>query len=81
MAKRTNKRHVRQRRPKRPAVGGTGLITPRGLEQRYGWSRPTRWRAERDGRIPKRDVFIGGEPIGWRPSTIEAAERGEGVRA
>jgi hypothetical protein len=31
---------------------------------------------ERDGRLPPRDFFIGGVAVGWRPETIEAAERG-----
>lgn len=65
----------KKRKKKRPAVGGTELITPRGLEVRYGWSAPTRWRAERDGKLPKRDVYIGGKAVGWRPGTLEAAER------
>jgi len=73
MAKRRDKP---KRKPKRPALGGTGLITPKGLEARYGWSQPTRWRAERDGRVPPRDVYIGGEAAGWKPETLEAAERG-----
>lgn len=70
------KRSAPKRRPKRPAIGGTGLITPKGLEIRYGWSAPTRWRAEKSGRVPARDVCIGGRQVGWRPSTLEAAERG-----
>jgi predicted DNA-binding transcriptional regulator AlpA len=77
MAKREHRKSkVRKvkRAPKRPAFGGTHLITPRGLEARYGWSPPTRWRAERDRRVPARDVFIGGRAVGWKPSTIEAAE-------
>jgi len=68
---------VRLIKRRRPAIGGTGLITPRGLELRYGWTQPTRWRAEHDGRLPARDVYIGGKPVGWRPDTIAAAERGE----
>jgi predicted DNA-binding transcriptional regulator AlpA len=71
-------RQAKPRKPKRPRLSGTAVIYPRGLEARYGWSSPTRWRAERDGRVPKRDVFIGGEAVGWRPETLEAAERGEG---
>jgi predicted DNA-binding transcriptional regulator AlpA len=66
-----------QRKPKRPCLGGTGLITPRGLEERYGWSLATRWRAERDRRVPPRDVFIGGRAVGWKPETIAAAEAGQ----
>ena len=56
---------------------GTRCIWPRGLRDRYGVSAPTLWRWERAGKLPKRDVFLGGRPIGWRPETIERAERGE----
>jgi predicted DNA-binding transcriptional regulator AlpA len=79
MPKKTSPRNTapkRIRAPKRACLGGTGVITPRGMEARYGWSPPTRWRAERDGRLPPRDVFIGGKAVGWRPETIERAERG-----
>lgn len=57
-------------------VEGKAVIWPRGVEQRYGISPPTRWRWERAGKLPPRDVFIGGYS-GWRPETLEAAERGE----
>jgi predicted DNA-binding transcriptional regulator AlpA len=64
-----------QDRRKRPApVCGTAVVWPAGLEQRYGISAPTRWRWERDGLLPARDVHIGGR-TGWRPETLEAAER------
>lgn len=65
------------RKAKRPALGGTAVIFPRGLEVRYGWSAPTRWRAERDGRVPPRDFYIGGRPVGWRPETLDRAEPGQ----
>jgi predicted DNA-binding transcriptional regulator AlpA len=62
------------RKPKTPRLAGSAVIYPRGLEERYGWSAPTRWRAERDGRVPPRDFFIGGRAVGWRPETLAAAE-------
>jgi predicted DNA-binding transcriptional regulator AlpA len=56
---------------------GTGCIWPKGMLLRYGISAPTLWRWERIGKLPPRDVYIGGKPVGWKPATIEAAERGE----
>jgi predicted DNA-binding transcriptional regulator AlpA len=52
---------------------GTHVIWPSGLEDRYGISAPTRWRWERSGKLPPRDVFVGGRS-GWRPETLENAE-------
>jgi len=64
---------VSKDRRKRPApLGGSLVIWPKGLEQQLGISAPTRWRWERDGKLPKRDVSIGGRR-GWKPATIEAA--------
>jgi predicted DNA-binding transcriptional regulator AlpA len=54
---------------------GTAIVWPKGVEERYGISGPTRWRWERSGKLPPRDVFIGGEPAGWRPATLAAAEQ------
>jgi predicted DNA-binding transcriptional regulator AlpA len=51
------------------------------METRYGISAPTRWRWEKDGKLPRRDVFVGGVAVGWRPSTIETAERGPGAQS
>jgi predicted DNA-binding transcriptional regulator AlpA len=64
------------RKTKRPRHAGTAVVYPRGVEQRYGCSSTTRWRYERDGKLPPRDVFIGGVAVGWHPETLEAAERG-----
>jgi hypothetical protein len=66
-----------KRAPKRLRSGGTRVVYPRGVEERYGISAPTRWRWERDRLLPARDVFMGGKPIGWRPETLEAADRGQ----
>lgn len=55
-------------------LGGTDVIWNAGLEARYGISPPTRWRWERAGKLPPRDVHIGGRS-GWKLATIEAAER------
>lgn len=54
---------------------GTGVIWPAGLQRRYGISAVTRWRWEKDGKLPPRDLFVGNKS-GWRPSTIDAAEQG-----
>lgn len=61
------------RAPKRPRLEGTSVVYPIGLEKQLGVSSPTRWRMEKDGRLPKRDFLIGGKPVGWRPETLQAA--------
>jgi len=50
------------------------VLWPCAVERRYGISRPTRWRWERIGRLPARDVNLAGK-TGWKRSTIEAAEQ------
>jgi predicted DNA-binding transcriptional regulator AlpA len=72
-AKKGKRRDLRTRGSPR---AGTDVIWPRGLEARYGISPPTRWRWERDGRLPKRDVFVGEAAVGWRPATLDAAMSG-----
>lgn len=69
--------HDRRGRP--APLEGTRVIWPKGLEKRYGISAPTRWRWERDGQLPARDVFVGG-CRGWKPSTLEEFERVRGTR-
>jgi predicted DNA-binding transcriptional regulator AlpA len=54
---------------------GTVVVWPKGVEERYGISAPTRWRWEHKGLLPARDVHIGGRS-GWRPDTLTAAESG-----
>ncbi len=56
---------------------GERVIYPRGVEKRYGISLNTRLRWERAGRLPARDFFLGGKPKGWRPETLDAADRGD----
>lgn len=58
-----------------PARLGTHLVRPAGVQKRYGITHVTRWRWERDKKLPPRDVFIGGKAVGWRPDTLDAAER------
>lgn len=65
------------RKPGRYRSAGTACVWPRGVEQRYGISTPTRWRWERQGLLPPRDVYIGGRAVGWRPETLETADRGD----
>ncbi len=61
--------------PKRRAAPrrGTDAVWPKGVEERYGISAPTRWRWEKIGRLPPRDINLGGK-TGWRPETLAAAE-------
>lgn len=59
---------------KRAPRTGTAVIWPKGLEERYGISAPTRWRWEKSGRLPPRDINLGGK-TGWRPETLAHAER------
>ncbi len=64
--------------PKRECrTEGTTLIWPSGVCKRYGISTVTRWRMERDKKLPPRDAFINGVAVGWKPETLEASERGE----
>ena len=59
---------------KRPApIAGDAVIWPAGVERRYGVSPVTRWRWERDGDLPKRDIHVGGRS-GWRPETLALFE-------
>ena len=60
----------------RAAAAGTGCVWPRGIEERYGVTRRTRRRWEKAGKLPPRDVFVGGRAVVWKPETIEAAESG-----
>lgn len=61
-----------------PAVGEPQIFWPVDLQRRYAVSLATRWRWERTGRLPKRDFFLQGEPVGWKRSTIEAWEQNKG---
>jgi predicted DNA-binding transcriptional regulator AlpA len=65
------KKGVRQRH------AGTALIWPAGVEEMLGVSPATRWRMERERRLPPRDGYVGGKAVGWRPETIEAMLAGE----
>jgi predicted DNA-binding transcriptional regulator AlpA len=56
------------------------VLWPAAVQSRYGITRPTRWRWERQGRLPARDVNVGGK-TGWRRETIEAAEKRFGLIA
>lgn len=80
-----NAKHRAAKRPRGRPVGsevecrtkGTEVIWPKGLEERYGISKTTRWLWEQQGKLPPRDFHVGNKPEGWYLSTIEAAERGE----
>jgi hypothetical protein len=64
------------RKPKVYRSAGTAIVWPLGLQERYDISASTRRLWEKAGILPPRDVFIGGEPKGWRPETLDAADRG-----
>jgi predicted DNA-binding transcriptional regulator AlpA len=58
---------------KRAPRKGSAVVWPKGVEERYGISSPTRWRWEKEGKLPPRDFSLGGK-TGWRPETLAAAE-------
>jgi hypothetical protein len=66
----------RQRAPA-PSVA----LLPAEVEHRYRVSDTTRMRWEREGKLPKRDFFIGNKARGWLLTTLEKAERGENAVA
>jgi len=52
---------------------GNAVIWPRGVQARYDISAPTRWRWEKTGKLPPRDINVGGK-TGWKPSTLDTAD-------
>lgn len=52
------------------------VLWPADVQRRYGVTNKTRWTWEREGKLPARDVYIGGEAVAWYVTTIEAAARG-----
>ena len=61
-----------QRKHPRP---GRAVFWPRDIEARYAISGPTRTRWERTHRLPARDFYLDGRPVGWLVDTITTAER------
>jgi predicted DNA-binding transcriptional regulator AlpA len=55
-------------------VAGDAVVWPAGVEKRYGISSVTRWRWERTGTLPQRDIHVGGRS-GWRPETLQIFEQ------
>jgi predicted DNA-binding transcriptional regulator AlpA len=53
---------------------GTAVIWPAGLREMLGISDVTMWRWERKGKLPARDIHIGGRS-GWSRATIDDALR------
>ena len=69
-------------RNKKVYRAGTHVLRPKDMQRRWGHSKPTVWRMEKDGRLPPRDAFDAlGQPVGWLVSTIERVERGESAAA
>jgi predicted DNA-binding transcriptional regulator AlpA len=62
-------------------VAAPAILWPIDLERHLSISTPTRWRWERAGKLPPRDAYINGEPVGWLRSTIDAMLNGERHRA
>lgn len=62
------------KRKRAAPLEGSAVIWPAGVQKRYGISGVTRWRWERDGNLPPRDVHLGTRS-GWRPETLIAAEQ------
>lgn len=60
-------------RPRHAMTAGDAVVWPSGVQQRYGITHVTRWRWERDGKLPPRDIQVGGRS-GWRPETLAAYE-------
>lgn len=61
----------------KPSTSPRVVLWPKDVESRYNISTVSRWRWERQQKLPPRDVHIAGKPAGWYASTIEAAERGD----
>lgn len=70
--------HMKIQKAKRAPREGKSVVWPKGVEERYGISHTTRWRWEKEGRLPQRDVNVGGK-TGWRPGTLAAAESTAGA--
>jgi hypothetical protein len=73
-------RQAKPLKPQHVPVPGIALL-PADIEHRYRISLSSRQRWEREGKLPKRDFFIGGKAKGWLLTTLERAERGENVAA
>jgi hypothetical protein len=46
------------------------VLKPGDVERLFDISHQTRYRWEKEGRLPPRDVVIGDKPLGWRPATL-----------
>jgi hypothetical protein len=77
MIRRPAKRQLKPQCEPAPSIA----LTPAEIEHRYRVSNTTRQRWEREGKLPKRDFFLGGKAKGWMLTTIEKAERGENAAA
>ena len=46
------------------------VLKPLDVERLFDISDVTRYRWEKKGKLPPRDVVLNGEYIGWRPATL-----------
>jgi hypothetical protein len=65
--------HKRRGKGRTALTNGDAVFYPAGLEKRYGISAITRWKWERDKKLPPRD-FKAGDRTGWKVATILAHE-------
>src|SRR5436853_7172201 len=54
-------------------TSGTNVVYPRGVQEMLGIAPQTVWRMEKDQRLPPRDFFVRGVPVGWKPQTLAAS--------
>jgi hypothetical protein len=58
------------------ASAPVSVLRPMDVERRYNITAPTRWRWEKSGVLPPRDVYRGRKAWGWYETTLAASERG-----
>lgn len=63
-----------RRKARQERARNADILYPNDLCERWGISRPTLWRWEKNEKLPKRDVTVGGKTA-WYRSTIEAYEK------
>ena len=67
--------------PRLPVSRATpSIYWPRDIQCKYNVCAETRWRWEKIGRLPPRDCYLNGKPVGWKRDTIDAAMDGRAVQ-